>query len=328
MTSGSRQEFRVPDDAQDERLDRVLAQLVPDRSRSRLQKWIKDGAVRLDGEVVTRSNTPVAAGGTIELTIPQAPALDPARGELQVLFEDEHMIVIDKQAGLVTHANSPEERDSVAVLAAQRYGPLPDPDDEGRGGVVHRLDRMTSGVLVLARTSAALEALKQQFKERTVAKTYVAVAAGDPRFDSDWIETSIAPVEGQHNRFKAVPPDAEEKGREASSFYQVRERFDGYVLLTCEPKTGRTHQIRVHLSSIGLPIVKDDRYSRGNRAASELPEGAPALTRQALHARDLTLAHPATAERMTFSAPVADDIKALVEWLRRERKLGAEDVSP
>jgi len=283
-----------------------------------LQQLVKAGHVRVDGAVVRRANQAVAAGAevAVEVPDPSAQALAAADEPLSVLFADEELLVIDKPAGLITHANAPGEGGSLAERAQAQYGPLPDPDGHERPGVVHRLDRMTSGVIVMARTQAALEALKLQFQERRVAKEYVALVAGDPRFDSDWIDAPIAPVEGHYNRFRALPVDSEDEGRPASTFYEVTDRLRGYAHLTCRPKTGRTHQIRVHLASIGLPILMDQRYARSNQIATRLPAGAPPLERQALHARRLEFQHPRTSERVAFEAPLAPDMQALLDWLR------------
>ena len=229
------------------------------------------------------------------------------------------LLVVDKPAGLIVHRNERYQTATLADMAMQQFGDLPSIQGEHRPGIAHRLDRLTSGVLLLGRTTEALESIKAQFKARTVAKTYLALVHGDPRFDSNWIETSIGPSADGRGRFKIVP---EGQGRAASTYYEVRERFHGFAYVEVRPRTGRTHQIRVHLTSIGLPIVGDWTYKHAGALKVPLPAEAPAMPRQALHAHRIELDHPVTGERVTFESRLAADMEALLEWLR------AEGISP
>ena len=313
-----RERILVPQELDGARLDVVLARHVRDRSRTRLQSLVREGCVTVDDAVVTRPNTAVAAGSRIAVDLPgprAAVAGVDAPTPLDVLYEDEALIVVDKPAGLVVHRNDRYPAATLADIAVQQFGELPSIQGEHRPGIAHRLDRLTSGVLLLGRTTAALEAIKAQFQARTVAKTYLALVHGDPRFHSDWIETSIGPSADGRGRFKIVP---EGEGRAASTYYEVRERFHGFAYLELRPRTGRTHQIRVHLHSIGLPIVGDWTYKHPGALKVPLPAEAPPMERQALHAHRIEFDHPVTGERVTFESRLAGDIESLLEWLRTE----------
>jgi len=328
----------VPADRDGERLDRILTDLVPDTSRSRLAAWIKDGAVRVSGSVVERPSHPVRAGDVLEFEPPgelrRAGGTDPIR----ILFEDEHVILLDKPAGVVCHPSDAIAGGTVSEQLVERYGDLPDPhaaaarawaeredDDEAleeaeeryqpRPGIVHRLDARTSGVMIAARSEAAGVRLLEMFAQREVSKTYHALVHGEPRFISDWIESPIQRDPRRPDRM-SIAPDG--KGRAAETFYETLERFGLFALVAAHPRTGRTHQIRVHLESIDLPIVGDTVYTSRRRRKS-LPKEAPKLARQALHAAKLELAHPITGEPLVAEAPLANDMQALLEWLRAAR---------
>jgi 23S rRNA pseudouridine1911/1915/1917 synthase len=310
LTAGGEDEGR--------RLDVVLVRLVSGVSRSRLQAWIREGRVSVEGRRVRRPGALIAAGARIEL-VPPAPA-DPAASaaladHLPVLHADPELIAVDKPAGMLSHPSERTRVGTVADLAAARFGPLPAIQGEDRPGIVHRLDRWTSGVMVLGRTRPALEHLKDQFKHRSVRKTYLALVHGAPRFDSDWIDAPIARPPERRDRYRIAPQG---EGRPASTYFEVRERFDGFALLACFPKTGRTHQIRVHLASIAHPVV-GDRVYRHRSTPPTIPPEAPLVDRQALHAQVLELEHPATGAGLRFEAPLAQDITALLDWLRTHR---------
>lgn len=319
------------------RLDHALVEFVPGWSRSRLQGLVRDGRVRVGGRVVRKSNFVLEEPLVLEVALPIArpPALDVTGApidELPVLYADDEVAVIDKPAGLASHpkgvvvdadgAPAPFGGLSVSDLASARFGPLPvgqrGEEGHGRPGIVHRLDRLTSGVMVLARTERAMESLMAQFRRRTVEKTYLALVHGAPRFDSQWIVAPLASNPRSPDRQRIATRDQVDSGeaREAETFVEVRERFAGFTLLACHPKTGRTHQIRVHLQHAGLPIVGDRIYHARGALAVVLPEAAPALARQALHASRLAFDHPATGERVSYEAPLPTDLAALLAWLR------------
>lgn len=312
--------FTVPEELDGVRLDRALSRLAQGLSRTRLQEWILDGGVCVDGEVVRRRAWLLSAGQEIELAdVPRSRerlGSDPA-AELPIVHEDPHLVVVDKPAGMVVHPASVVRGGTVSERMEARYGPLPDVQGADRPGVVHRLDADTSGLLVLARTAEAGERLVALFRARRVEKLYLALVYGDPRFDSDWIETPIGRAPGRHDRMSTVPAGPGGKGREAATFYEVRERLGEFALLAIRPRTGRMHQIRVHLSSIGHPLLGDRLYHGGRRSLPRLPAGAPALGRHALHAAGLAFEHPATGERLDLEAPLPRDLDELLGWLRK-----------
>lgn len=309
------------------RLDQVLVAKVPALagvrwSRTRLARLVESGKVKVDGAVVVKPGLILLEHGLLEVDLREESSSKPSRFvEPAVLFEDEHLVVLDKPAGTLTHGNVKGGEPSAASFAEERFGPLPrgpsaDDDEVARPGVVHRLDRETSGVLVLARTEEALVELKRQFKAREVEKTYAALVHGEPRFDSDWIENELGRHEKAPDRVSIVPAGT---GRVASTYYETKERFRGFARLDVFPKTGRMHQVRVHLASIGHPIVGERVYLPRRKNLEKLPESAPKLARQALHAAKLVITHPSTGQRVAFESPWPADVRALLEWLRRER---------
>lgn len=311
--------FRVPPDLDGARLDHALVALLPGLSRSRLQTWIEQGGVRVDGAPVLRSGARLAVGARLDVeprdeTRPREARAAPQR--LNVLHADEHVVVIDKPASVLCHPTPRSVGPTISDLAVAEFGPLPSPQGAGRPGIVHRLDGGTSGVMVLCRTDLAFAGLLAQFRARRVEKVYLAIVHNEPRFDSDWIEAAIARNPRAPQRRIAVP---EGEGRASSTFYTVRERLRGFALLECRPKTGRTHQIRVHLTHIGLPIVGDRSYKHHGPLKVPLAKSAPGIARQALHAWKLSFDHPADARPMSFEAPMPEDMSNLWNWLRREQ---------
>lgn len=309
------------------RLDILLSDVLEGWSRSRVQRAIRDGSVTVDGEAVSRPSTSVAVGGTIRIDAEDGREVSTdVRGarivDLVVLFEDEQIAVIDKPAGLVTHPNPRQLSGTVSDLAVKRFGPLPEVQGANRPGIVHRLDRLTSGVLILGKTLEALEHLKAQFKNRTVEKTYHAVVHGTPRFDTEWLTGAVESSPVSPDRMRVVPAHLEEGklqggvARAAETFMERLEDLPGATLVAAHPKTGRTHQIRVHLQAAGLPIVGDRVYGAKGGIKSGMPKGAPKLERPALHARQLCVNHPVTGERMTFEAEVPADMTRLLDFLR------------
>lgn len=313
--------FEVRPERSGERLDRLLVEQFPGESRARLQSWIREGSVTVDGRTPPKAGVRVEAGQRIAVAPPPAPEpIDPARARarLSVIHEDEALVVVDKPAGLLTHGapSAPEER-GVAELADAVWPGLPRLQGEDRPGVVHRLDRDTSGLLVLARTEGAMRALMDCFAQRRVKKRYLALVHGAPRFDSDWIEAPIGRSPRRPDRQSVLPVG---EGRPAETFYQVLERYDGFALLACEPRTGRTHQIRVHLASIDLPIVGDPVYRTRGAVARPLPREAPDPARQALHAAELAFEHPTTGVPLELASPLPVEIEALRAWLAAESR--------
>lgn len=296
----------VPADCGGQRLDQVLARLRPQHSRSRMQIWIRQGCVTVDGVMVSEPKQKLWGGEHIELS--QGPdehsaASIPEAIALNILFEDETLIVLDKQAGLVVHPGNGNQ--SGTLLNALLYH---DPSLEKipRAGIVHRLDKETSGLMVVARTLEAQTDLVRQMQARTVKRVYQALVRGRVERGG----TVDAPI-GRHPT-QRIKMAVVRTGKPARTHYRVVERFIDCTLVECALETGRTHQIRVHMTSIGHPLVGDPVYGGG---ASRVP-GGPAFHRQALHARRLGLVHPASGKSMLWKSNVPDDMADLIETAR------------
>lgn len=306
----------VPPELAGMRLDRVLGKLWPTLSRTRLRAALDAGGVRLDGAPAPQASTPVPEGALLEvdLELTESPSRPSEPGlYLRVVFEDEHLAVVDKPAGLLVHPSPAVRGGTLSEQAVERWGAMPSLQGVDRPGVVHRLDAGTSGLLVLARKEEAMRELLRQFREREVEKTYLAVVHGEPRFDTGWIEGDIARRPGSGERMEVV---ADGQGREAVTWYEVRERLGAASLVLCRPKTGRTHQIRVHLASLGHPLVGDPLYRLRQLPARRLADDAPLPGRQSLHAGGLAFTHPARGERLEFESPLPADMEALLTHLR------------
>ncbi|MSO81170.1 MAG: RluA family pseudouridine synthase [Alphaproteobacteria bacterium] len=308
-----------------DRLDRALAEALGDISRSRLKVLILDGRVARAGTVVRTPDARVAAGEAWTINLPAPVAARPAAQamDLAIVFEDEHLLVLDKPAGLVVHpAPGNPDRTLVNALIAHCGDSLAGIGGERRPGIVHRLDKDTSGLMAVAKTQQALDSLSRQFATRTAGREYAALVWGLPLPPAGEIEGAIGRDPRHRNRMAVV----EVGGRAALTRYAVERRYGPPVrplasLLACRLATGRTHQIRVHLAWRGHPVIGDPVY--GGRAAggrtAALPEPArlavAALGRQALHARKLALDHPASGERMAFSAPLPQILRRLIDTL-------------
>lgn len=285
------------------RLDQALARLFPQYSRNRLQTWLKSGHIRVNG-AGAEASLRIAGSERVELTPPAAPEGAAPRAQampLAIVHEDRDLIVIDKPAGLVVHpgAGVPDRTLLNALLAhAPQLMQVP------RAGIVHRLDKDTSGLLVVAKNVSAQANLAAQLAERSVRRTYLALVHGDPPASG----TVQAPI-GRDTRVRTRMA-VTHRGKEARTRYRVLERFGHAALIECTLDTGRTHQIRVHLQHIRHPVIGDAVYQRGTRRGI-------ALGRQALHAAALELVHPRSGKRMSWSAPLPADMKKLLASLRR-----------
>lgn len=286
------------------RYDQALARLFPQYSRNRLQAWLKSGHITLDGERV-EARRPVTGGERVVLVpppIPTAASPQAQRMPLKIVHEDRDILVIDKPAGLVVHpgAGQPDRTLLNALLAhAPQLAAVP------RAGIVHRLDKDTSGLLVVAKSVEAQADLVKQLAERSVRRVYLAVVQGDPPA-SGIIDAPI----GRDPRSR-VRMAVQHRGKPARTAFRVVERFGHAALVECRLESGRTHQIRVHLQHIRHPLVGDAVYRRGTRHGLAFP-------RQALHAAELTLKHPGTQQPMTWRSPLPRDLKRLLVSLRSE----------
>lgn len=292
-----------------ERLDRYLARTLPGVSRSRVQRLIRQGRVTLDGEAA-KPRTPVEPGMQVVVRIPP-PASDevaPQPIPLDVLYEDDDLLVVNKPAGMVVHpAHGHREGTLVNALLA-RYPDLV-VGEAGRAGIVHRLDRDTSGLIVVAKTGEALEHLRRQFKGRAVKKTYLALVHGRPPAPEGIIEAAVGRNPRQRQRMAVVPG-----GRAARSRYRLLEVLGDYSLLAVSPETGRTHQIRVHLAWLGVPVAGDRVYGR-ERGARQARKGL-GLGRQFLHAWRLSFERPAGKGALELEAPLPADLDRVLQALR------------
>lgn len=307
----------APDDAAGDRADRFLATAIGTLSRSRVKSLIEAGHATRDGAVFTQPADPVRAGATYELS-PPAPVSAvplPENIALNILFEDRHLIVLDKPAGLVVHpAPGNQEGTLVNALLAYCGDSLPGIGGERRPGIVHRLDRDTSGVMVVAKTEMSLAALSAAFAARDIERVYQALVWGLPAPAAGEIDGAIGRDPRDRKRMAIVARG----GKPALTRYATRAVFHaGVSLLECRLATGRTHQIRVHLSASGHPVVGDPVYLRRIPAVSKaLPEGLRGacldFPRQALHAAVLGFRHPATGETLRFETPLPADFQALL----------------
>ncbi len=303
----------IPAECAGLRLDQALAKMLPQHSRARLQGWIRDGLVSLDGAPVSEPKRKVRSGETVllaEVPLPEQQAFAAEAIALDVVFEDEHLLVINKPAGLVVHPAAGNWSGTLLNALLYRY---PGAALLPRAGIVHRLDKDTSGLMVVAKTLEAQTDLVRQLQARTVKRQYAALAKGGIAGGG----TVNAPI-GRHpsQRIKmAVVPG----GKPAVTHYRVVEQLPGATLVECSLETGRTHQIRVHLAHIGHPLVGDPVYGSGQGKAV-LPAAALAFPRQALHAWRLGLLHPASGQAQAWEAPLPDDFSQLLEALRGNDK--------
>jgi 23S rRNA pseudouridine1911/1915/1917 synthase len=291
---------RVPDSAAGLRLDRFLAGLPEVGSRAAAERLVETGSVHLDGARSAKS-TRLSGGEEVELELPQTPrdVLEPQDVGLRVAYEDEHLLVVDKPAGVVVHPATGHGTGTLVhgVLAHGAAG-----GEKERPGIVHRLDRDTSGLLVVARSEEAHRRLKRLVQRRDLERTYLALVRGRPRSRAGRIEAPI----GRDRRDPTRQSLDSDRPRDAVTHFELVEQLGEYALLRVRLETGRTHQIRVHLAAIGLPVVGDTVYG--------VPD--PALGRQFLHATRLAFTHPFSGEPVDVESPIPPDLDGHLEGLR------------
>ncbi|GAN32134.1 MAG: RluA family pseudouridine synthase [Candidatus Brocadia sp. AMX2] len=308
---------------EDKRIDQYLASRLPDYSRTFIQKLIKEGAVLVNGHTV-KSSYDIQKGDCISVHVPvlEESKIVPEEIPLNIVYEDDYLMLINKPYDMVVHpAGGHPSGTLVNALAfycqnlSQANGPL-------KAGIVHRLDRDTSGIMLVIKSDAVHSHIAMQFEKRYVKKEYIAVVEGEIMFDSDEIHLPI----GRHKTDRQKMAVRRDNGKEAVSIYEVMERFRGYTLVRIMPKTGRTHQIRVHMRSIGHPVVADFMYSNHESCyLSDLLEKEresgemPIIERQALHAHRIGFFHPIQNKKMEFQVDLPEDISRLVKTLREIR---------
>lgn len=299
----------VPAGRRRDRADKVLAAAFPEHSRAAFQRALEAGLVKVDGRVIAQADE-VRAGQTIEFSLPEArPAeLKPVDIPLEVIFEDRHLIVLNKPAGMVVHPGVGTGEDTlVHALLAHCAGELSGVGGVERPGIVHRIDKETTGLIVVAKNDAAHRALADQFASRALRKEYVALVSGVPKPDTGVIDRGIARHPVHRHRMTTG-----EGGRPARTDWTVLEKFGASAaLVRCRIHTGRTHQIRVHLKSIGHPLLGDATY--GWKPAS----GMPRPPRVMLHAEHLVFTHPVNGRTMDLHAPLPADFQQLIADLRK-----------
>lgn len=307
-------EFRVAEAASGERLDAWLSRQLAEVSRSRIQQWIKDACVTVNGGPV-KPNTSLKPDDLVVVRPPpvREVALAPEAIPLDILFEDRDVLVLNKPAGLVVHPAAGHEGGTLVNALLHHCDDLAGIGGELRPGIVHRLDKDTSGLMVVAKTEVAMAGLSRDFKERRVTKRYWALVRGVVQPESGRIETLIGRDPHHRKRMSARV----DRGRTARSQYETIESLGEATLLNVLIETGRTHQIRVHMAHLGHPILGDNEYGRARKLAdgTEVP-------RQMLHARSLALQHPVSGAALEFTAPLPDDFRAIIRHLR-ERKTPA-----
>lgn len=301
--------FRVTPDQLGQRLDQHLAALYPDFSRAQLQHWIRQGDIRVDGETAKPG---LRLKGVeqidIDVTLKAAVVDRPEPMTLDILFEDEHLLVMNKPPGLVVH---PGAGNATGTLVNGLLNHHPELETLPRAGVVHRLDKLTSGIMVVAKSLKAHKSLVNQLQDRSMGRSYTALVYGhmiaggsvDAAIDRHAVHRTRMAVSGS--------------GKRAVTHYRIITKFRYFTLLDLTLETGRTHQIRVHMAHIQHPVVCDPVYGPGVRlprsASEQLVTQLRALRRQALHARELRLVHPDSGEQMSWSAPVPADMQALIQ---------------
>jgi 23S rRNA pseudouridine1911/1915/1917 synthase len=307
-----------------QRLDQYLAGQFPDFSRSLIQKAIEAKSVTVN-DAATKASFKVRVGDRIRIWLPEATHGPPAPENipLDILYEDEFLAIINKPFNMVVHPAKGNWSGTLVNALGYHFGAeLSKYNGDYRPGIVHRLDRDTSGVILVAKEEWTHRDLAMQFETRKVFKEYTAITAGVLDRDSDYIERRI----GHHprDRVKMMVTDDESDGKEATSFYEVIERFRGYTFCRVQPKTGRTHQIRVHLASVGCPVLADKIYSgRDCLRLSDLVPGAAEdeilMPRQALHAHRLRITHPKLKRVIAVEAPLPPEFQKTLEALRKYR---------
>jgi 23S rRNA pseudouridine1911/1915/1917 synthase len=309
-----------------QRLDQYLAAQFPDFSRSLIRKAIDAGTVTVNGQPA-KASYKCRTGDVLHIWLPRPKTGHPVPEEipLDVLYEDQWLAIINKPPDMVVHPAKGNWSGTLANAISHRFGTVSQAG-EHRPGIVHRLDRDTSGVILVAKEEQTHRDLSMQFERRKVFKEYVAIAQGVLDRDSDYIEARIIRHPNERTKMAVTDDDEDEDAKDAVSFYEVIERFHGYTFVRVQPRTGRTHQIRVHLASVGCPVLADKVYSgRDQLRLNDLVPGLPPerdevlMPRQALHAHRLRLQHPRTGEWLETTAPLPPEFERTLAALRQHR---------
>jgi len=303
-------EINLQVEEKDDRIDRYLSQHLPDLSRSRIQQLIEQGQVQVNDKICTSKKVTVQSGDRISITIPEAKPLDlqPEAIPLDVLYEDDSLIIINKPAGLVVHPAAGHESGTLVNALLAHCTNLAGIGGVQRPGIVHRLDKDTTGAIAIAKTDQAHQHLQAQLKAKTAKREYLGVVHGAPSAESSTIDQPIGRNPVDRKKMTILPVD--KGGRTAITHWQVRERLGNYTLIYFQLETGRTHQIRVHSAHMGHSLVGDSVYGSGRSVGVNLPG-------QALHAWRLRLQHPVSGEWIEAIAPLPPAFITLLDVLRR-----------
>ncbi len=313
-TNKIEQNIVIPPEHQHQRLDAALAKLMPDYSRTQIQEWIEAGMILVDGKQA-KTKLKVSGGETVTVaaTLKEQPAWEAEQISLNIVYEDDDLLVINKPQGLVVHPGAGNQRST--LLNALLYH-APALKDLPRAGILHRLDKDTSGLLVIAKNSAALKDLSHQLKQRTIGREYQTIVMGR-MISGGTIETRIGRNPLNRKRMAVV-----DEGRPSITHYRVAEKYRAHTRLKVKLETGRTHQIRVHMAHIRHPVVGDKTYGGRLQLAKgmsqELITALRTFPRQALHAFALEFKHPTTKETMRFETELADDMQELIRILKED----------
>lgn len=315
--------LHVGHSVKERRIDKYLHSRFGNYSRAMLQQIIKAGGVKVNGQLVKQSFK-LSGGDKIELTLPELPEkeITPENIPLNIIYEDDDIIVLNKPADMLVHPARGNLHGTLVNALSFYSDKLSSGLGEFRPGIVHRLDKNTTGVMVVTKNETAQWKIAKQFETRRTKKEYLAIVHGTPQLTSDRINAPLGIHPKKREKY-AIRPQI---GKEAVTFYEVLEEFRGFSLLKLLPKTGRTHQIRVHLSYVKHPIVADDMYGGKFVYTWQLADAEPAveepiINRPALHALSLEFKHPTTEKQVKFEAPLPQDIQNLLNLLRKYRKV-------
>jgi len=306
----------VPEDVVSDRVDRYLADAIPRLSRARILDLFEDECITVNG-LQWRPSRRVKGGEQIVVSVPPIISkIEPAPMEFRVLYEDAELAVIDKPAGVIVHPGAGTSGPTLVNGLLHRYPELTGVGDPDRPGIVHRLDKDTSGLIVVAKTDEAHRSLSDQFKAHSVDKVYYALVFGNPKQDEGEIEAAV----GRHPVDRKRMSVYSRRGKDALSYWKVLERYGPLAFVELRIKTGRTHQIRVHMNSIGHPVLGDNIYGNSVKRVqgiqdTRLRSQIRSMKRQALHAGRISFLHPATGRQVTFEAPLPEDIGSLRRFL-------------
>lgn len=313
--------LRVGNSIKERRLDKYLHGRFSNLSRNYIQDAIRHGETKVNGKIA-KPSCKLNPGDEIDFVIPEPPSREilPEDIPLNIIYEDQDIIIINKQPGILVHPARGNTHGTLVNALAFYSNELSDGLGEFRPGIVHRLDKNTTGVMVVTKNNEAQWKIAKQFENRQINKTYLAIVHGTPELTADRIKAAL----GVHPQFREKYAIRPEEGKESITFYEVLEAFRGFSLLKLTPKTGRTHQIRVHLTHIKHPIVADDMYGgklvyQWQLENSEPAVQAPVINRVALHAFSIEFKHPKDDKMVKFEAPLPDDMQHMLDMLRKYR---------